>query len=143
MSPRKIAVFFYGSYINRAVLAEVGLAPDRLQVARLDGFELRIRLLANLIPAAAGTVYGVLVEATHAELDRLYAHARDVLGGDYLPEAVLVEAAGGAFQPALCYVAPSLESGPAVADYVDRILKPARELGFPEWYLERIQSFRP
>ena len=139
----EVAVFFYGSYINRRVLGEVDLVPDRFEVARLPGFDISIRPLANLVPSDERTVYGVLAAATHAELDRLYAHARDVLGGTYLPHPVVAYSSSGSLEPCLCYVAPELEPAPASADYVARILEPARSLGFPSWYLRRLESFLP
>ena len=39
-------------------------------------------------------------------------------------------------------IAPEMDPRPATSDYVDRILAPARERGFPDWYLARILSFR-
>jgi hypothetical protein len=138
----KVWVFFYGSYMNFDVLREVQLSPDRWEVARLSGFDVRIAPRANLIRSPSASVYGLLATATHDELTRLYAHARDVLGETYLPEAVLAEALdGGHLRPALCYIAPAMASAPAAPDYVDRILRPARELGFPDWYLDRLASF--
>jgi cation transport regulator ChaC len=142
MSEVEVFVFFYGSYMNRAVLAEVDLAPATWEVASLQGFDIRISPRANLVRADGQMVFGVLATATHAELERLYAHARQVLGEVYLPEAVLVRAAGGRWQPTLCYIAPRMDERPAEAAYVDRILQPARELGFPAWYLTRLESFR-
>jgi hypothetical protein len=141
MSEPQVSVFFYGSYVNRAVLAEVGLAPALWEAASLSGFDIRIAPRANLVRAADEVVFGVLATATHAELQRLYAHAETVLGEVYLPEAVLVHARG-AWRPALCYIAPSMVERPAEAEYVERILKPARELGFPAWYLARLESFK-
>lgn len=138
-----VVAFFYGSYINRAVLREVDLVPERIEVARLSGYDIQIRPLANLVVADRHTVYGILATATHDELDRLYTHARQVLGGDYLPHPVLAQTARGAFEPALCYIAPDLAAAPAEADYVARIVEPAREYGFPSWYLSRLQSFAP
>jgi hypothetical protein len=135
------AVFFYGSYMNRAVLAEVALEPRSWEVATLAGFDLDIRPRANLVRSAGSAVWGILASATHVELDRLYAHASDVLGEIYLPHAVLVEAAGG-FRPALCYICPRMEARPAASDYIDRILAPAREHHFPPEYLEKIERFR-
>lgn len=75
--------------------------------------------------------------------ERIYTHAQDVLGGVYLPRAVLAHTLSGQTEPALCYIAPSLEPAPASPDYVDRILEPARRYGFPPWYLERLESFVP
>jgi hypothetical protein len=66
-----------------------------------------------------------------------------VLGEVYQPEAVLVETLDGQWRPALCYFAPAMEPRPATADYVERIAAPAKAFGFPEWYVQRIEGFRP
>ena len=95
MRERRIWTFFYGSYINLDVLKEVDYIPDEHHVARLPGFDIVIGPLANLVPSDQYTVYGIVATGTHAELDRLYAHAESVLGGRYLPEAVLVQTASG------------------------------------------------
>src|SRR5262245_10097405 len=67
-------------------------------------------------------VYGVLATATQEELGRLYAHARDVLGEVYLPQAVIAERLDGCWQPALCYLAREMEPRSAESDYVGRIV---------------------
>jgi hypothetical protein len=143
MSAPEVWAFFYGSYMNFAVLREVDLVPKRWEVARLGGFDISIRPRANLVRSDRDCVYGIAATATHEELRRLYAHAHDVLGETYLPEAVLVQTLDGKSRPSLCYIAPQMTPLPATVDYVDRILTPARELGFPAWYIERLQSFRP
>lgn len=142
MNERKVKGFFYGSYINPRVLAEVELWPTAFEVARLHGWDIRIRPRANLLPDQSAEVHGLLFDATHAELERLYAHARDVLGEVYLPEAVLAERLDGGSVPALCYICHDMQDAPADNAYVERIAAPAREFGFPDWYLERIESFR-
>jgi AIG2 family protein len=138
---RKVWTFWYGSYMNPAVLAEVNLHPDSFEVARLDGFDIRIEPLANLVRADGSAVYGVLAQATHEELERLYAYARNVLGAVYLPEAVLVQTRDLTWRPALCYIASEMEARPAERAYVERILRPARELGFPAWYVKKLEAF--
>jgi hypothetical protein len=55
---------------------------------------------------------------------------------------VLAETLNGTFRAALCYIDPSQEPAPATGDYVDRIVGPARDFGFPAWYIERLESFR-
>ena len=136
-------VFFYGSYINMDVLREAQYSPARYEVARLVGFDICIRPRANLVRSTQHSVYGILATGTHAELSRLYAHAKDVLGETYLPEAVLAETLEAGWKPALCYVCPAMVPRPATNDYIDRIVTPARKYGFPTWYLERLESFRP
>ena len=111
--------------------------------ARLDGFRLTIRPLANLERDADSTAWGIVARVTHAELARLYRHAKDVLGGDYLPEEVVVRTREGEDLEALCYIAPALADGPADGAYVGRIAGPARELGFPEEYVRHVESFAP
>ncbi len=143
MTDPKVVTFFYGSYMNPAVLRENGVVPDRVEVARLPGFDIEIHPLANLVPSDRHTVYGVLATATHEELARLYDHARDVLGGVYLPHPVLAYTLSGQAEPALCYLAPRLAPGPAAPHYVTRIVGPARDFGFPAWYISRLESFLP
>lgn len=119
------------------------LRPDEVRVASLAGFRLVIAPRANLERFEGGTVYGILTRATHAELDRLYAHAQNVLGQLYLPEAVLVRTLDGAFIPALTYICPAMTPEKAEEAYVRRILDPAREYRFPQAYLESLESWLP
>jgi hypothetical protein len=143
MSQPRVWTFFYGSYINFNVLKEVNCTPEQWAVARLHGYDIRIQPRANLVRSDQHSVYGIIATATHAELDRLYAHAKDVLGELYLPEAVLVETLDGKWQPALCYICPEMEARPAANDYIDRIAGPAKAYGFPDWYIQRLERFRP
>ena len=85
MTEPKIWTFFYGSYINLNVLKEVNYLPEQWVVARLHTFDIRIQPRANLVRSDQHSVYGIIATATHAELERLYAYAKDVLGELYLP----------------------------------------------------------
>jgi aminoglycoside 6'-N-acetyltransferase I len=140
MAETVLWTFFYGSFINLDVLKQAGYVPGRVEVARLHGFDIRIRPLANLVRSERHSVYGILATATHEQLRRLYAQG---WVGTYLPEPVLVETRDGTWRPALCYIAPSSEDRPASDDYIDRIVGPARGHGFPDWYVARLESFRP
>jgi hypothetical protein len=121
----------------------VDLVPTHWEVAKLAGFDIVIAPRANLVRAEPACVYGIAATATHAELARLYAHAKDVLGETYLPEAVLVQTRDNKWRPSLCYVAPAMAPRPAAGDYVDRIVSAAKQHGFPDWYVARIESYRP
>lgn len=143
MAEPTVWTFFYGSFINLEVLEKVNLVPQRYEVAKLNGFDITIQPLANLVPSDRHCVYGIVATATHEELRRLYAYAADDLGGTYFPQPVVVETLDGQWRPALCYIAPTMEPKPAADDYVDRIVKPARAYGFPQWYVDRLETFRP
>ena len=139
----KVWVFFYGSYMNFDVLKEVRLIPEQHEVARLSGFDISIQPRANLVRSDRNSVYGIVATATHAELKRLYEHAQGVLGEVYLPEAVIVETVDGKWRAALCYIAPTMKPSPPERAYVQRIIRPAKEFGFPDWYLKRLENFLP
>lgn len=140
----RVWVFFYGSYINFDVLKEGGLMPGEWEVARLPGFDLRIAPRANLIRSERDTVWGINATATHAELEHLYTvHSKGVLGETYLPEAVVTSTVDGKLRPVMTYISPHMVARPAEAAYVDRIATPARKYGFPQWYVDRIEAFKP
>jgi len=139
----RVWTFFYGSYMNLDVLRDVGLVAERHEAARLDGWDIRIAPRANLVRSDEHVVWGLVATATHRELDQLYAHARDVLGELYLPEAVLVRTAAGDHRPALCYICPEMAPRPAEAAYVERIVAGALALGAPDAYIARLRSFAP
>ncbi|MBI4852805.1 MAG: gamma-glutamylcyclotransferase [Acidobacteria bacterium] len=141
MTQPKVDVFFYGSYMNFNVLKEVDLVLDQWEVARLNGFDIKIEPRANLVYSNQHCVYGIVSRATHQELARLYSHAENVLGEIYLPQAVIVETLDNKHRPALCYICHNMVSRQANKDYVKRIVLPAKEFLFPQWYIERLESF--
>lgn len=131
--------FFYGGLINPEVMARVGWAPSRGELASLPGYELRIAPWVNLLPNPLETAYGLLLESTHADLDRVYGQ----LKATYLPFPVAAHDAHGRVRPALCYLVPEMPPAQADADHVLALLEPAEQLGFPDHYLDRIRSFLP
>ena len=143
MADDRVNVFFYGSCMNVDVLREVDIGKKAFEPSSASGYELTISPLANLRKNELCTAYGILTRLTHPELDRLYqVHARTVVGGNYLPEAVMANRADETAAAALCYLSLDMQAASADADYVDRILKPAQANGFPQWYLDHISSFR-
>ncbi|MFY9227632.1 MAG: gamma-glutamylcyclotransferase family protein [Blastocatellia bacterium] len=141
MTQPKVWVFFYGSYMNLKVLKEVEIIIEHWEVAKLNGFDIKIEPRANVVYSNQYCVYGIVTKATHQELTRLYSHAENILGEIYLPQAVIVETLDNKSQPALCYICPNMVSRPASRDYIDRIVTPAKEFNFPQWYIDRLESF--
>jgi hypothetical protein len=140
MTEPTVWTFFYGSFMNLDVLKQGGYVPERYEVARLSGFDIRIQPLATLVRSDQHCVYGIVASSTHEQLRSLYS--QDWVGA-YLPEAVLVETLDGKWRAAFCYLAPPGDSRPATNDYIDRIVGPARQFGFPAWYITRLERFRP
>jgi hypothetical protein len=139
----KVWVFFYGSNINFDVLEDGGLVPGEWEVARSPGFDIRIAPTANLIRSERDVVWGINATATHAELGGLYRdYVQGKLGQIYLPEAILTCTVDGKVRPAMTYVCHAMIPRPADPAYVERITGPARQFGFPSWYIERLEGFR-
>jgi hypothetical protein len=139
---RAVWVFFYGSFMNRDVLARAGVRPAMPQRARLDGWDIRIRPRATLVPSPRRSVHGVLAKVTHTDITKLYT--KDWFGfGTYLPEAVIVTGARGRRVPAMCYIAWQMKDGTPSSDYLQKIVSTALEFRFPRTYLQRIRSFAP
>jgi len=144
MAARKVQIFFYGSYINLSVLEEAGIKRRAFAPAAVHGFEIQVKPLANLVEGGDGVVYGILANLTHEELDKIYRHATGAMKGHiYEPEAVIVHTRGGKTVPAMVYICHDMETEAPDPAYVDRILKSARDYGFPKWYQERLAGFKP
>ncbi|MDX1402579.1 MAG: gamma-glutamylcyclotransferase family protein [Kiloniellales bacterium] len=143
MPGRSVWTFYYGSNINLEILKRFDYLPEKVEVAKLHGFDITISPLANLVPSDEHLVYGILATGTHDDLERLYGtYVKGELGATYLPEAVLCETLDGRWIPALCYIAPQMPGAQATDDYIDRIVNPGREYGFPDWYIRKLESFR-
>jgi hypothetical protein len=131
--------FFYGGLINPVLMERLGMQPRRKEIALLPGYDLEISPLMNLVVEPRATAYGLLMELSHDELASAYGKLKAV----YYPQPVLAYDLEGRARPALCYLLPDQEPGPAEADYVTNLLEPAKANGFPDWYLDKIRSFLP
>jgi hypothetical protein len=136
MSPRHTPVFFYGLFMDPDLLRARGLAPANVRAARVPDMGLRIGRRAALVAQPGEVVHGFLMDLTHPEIDRLYAHPGVAA---YRPEAVVAEAADGAVA-ALCYNLPEApapgETDPA---YAASLRELAARLGLPAGYVDRIR----
>ena len=142
MAPLTTDVFFYGLFMDTAVLETKGVRSTQSRLAVVRGWALRIGQRATLIPAADEAVHGVLMALTLSDVDRLYAEASVQM---YRPVALLVEPAGrvageATVVAALAYVLPE---PPAPADrnpeYATKLRALAERLGLPDEYSRSIR----
>lgn len=136
---KRIAAFFYGSFIRREVMALGGFNPTSIEVVKLSGYDITFDPHANIFRSDQHAVCGILVHPSHEELHKLYA--RDGVG-IFLPEAVIVETSNTQLLPAMCYMPPVRGTEPPDTKYVERIIEAAQQHGFPTWYVNRLESFR-
>jgi Gamma-glutamyl cyclotransferase, AIG2-like len=136
MEPRRITVFFYGLFMDVELLRASGARPVQVRSACVPGFALRLGRRATLIPNAETSVYGIVMELSHAEIEKLYS---DVSLSAYRPEAVLAQLADGSYISVLCFnliVPPSPEE--VNSEYAVKLRELARRLKLPLGYVESI-----
>lgn len=134
---RRIEVFFYGLFMDDALLRERGVNPGNRRMAFVENFSLVIGDRATLIPRAGGIVYGVLFSLTHSDVDALYAEASVSV---YRPEAVSAQLEDGSIIPALCFNLPEPPSKEERnRQYATKLRELAERLGLPARYVSSIQ----
>ena len=133
-------VFFYGLFMDKALLEAKGIRVPETRRGIVRGWALRIGERATLVPEPGRSVHGVLMSLPLVDLERLYAEASLQL---YRPVAVLVglEAAPEATEavPALAYVLP-VAPGPEERnpEYAAKLRSLAERLGLPGEYVASI-----
>jgi Gamma-glutamyl cyclotransferase, AIG2-like len=133
---RRIDIFFYGLFMDDALLREKGINPKDRRMAFVENFCLVIGARATLVPCAKGTVHGVLFSLTHSEVDALYGEASVSV---YRPEAVSAQLDDGNVIPALCFnlpMPPSREE--RNPQYVSKLREVASRIGLPPSYVSSI-----
>lgn len=143
MAEKRVRIFFYGTFMTRAVLAEHRIDAPEVVPAKLSGYELSIRPRVNLAKVESSNVYGSIAALTPTEISRLYQELETQFGLKYFPEPVIAESLDGAFSPVLCYIAPHMDDGEPAPEYVKQLAACVRELGLPEWYALHVESFAP
>ena len=133
----RVEVFFYGLFMDEALLREKGLRPLRRRVACVENFRLVIGERATLVPREGSEAHGVLFSLTPGEVDALYSEASV---SAYRPEAVCAQLPDGTFVPALCF---NLPAPPAAEEhnplYASKLRQLAARLGLPADYVASIK----
>ena len=121
---RRVAVFFYGLFMDVDLLRAKGVEPANVRKASVRGYALRIGNRATLLPRDGEITHGMLMELTHAEIDKLYA---DPSVNMYRAEAVIADGVA-----ALCF---NLIDEPRADEYNDayaqKLSELKRRLGLP------------
>lgn len=133
---RPIDVFFYGLFMDEALLRDKGLHPTKRRLAALENFQLVITQRATLVPSRDQVVHGVVFSLTHEEIAKLYA---DTSVSMYRPEAVLAQLPEGKSVPCLCFNIPTVNvTDERNADYAAKLRALATRLNLPASYVQTI-----
>ena len=130
-------VFFYGLFMDEALLAEKGVTPAFAAVGHVAGFALRIGERATLLRSPGARAYGVVMTVSREEAQVLYSEPSVA---DYVPATVTVELLNGEKVAATCYNLPGDKVTGTNQAYAEALWALARRLGLPEHYLEEIRQ---
>lgn len=134
---RRIDVFFYGLFMDEALLREKGVNPSNRRTAFVENFALVIGARATLVPRTGRRAHGVVFSLAHGELDALYSDASVSV---YRPEAVSAHLADGGVIPALCFNLPAPPpEGERNPQYVSKLRELAGRIGLPKSYVSSIR----
>lgn len=133
-------VFFYGLFMDTAILSKQGITPSNPRKGYLNDYALKIGARASLVPSKHEKAYGILMTVDPEAVKRLYAEASV---SDYIPEAVNVISETNEIIPAICYNLPLESLSGTNEAYASALYALARQQGFPEDYLVKIKEFIP
>jgi len=137
MNSKEVRVFFYGLFMDEALLASKGASVSIATVGYVDGYGLRIGRRATLLPDRASRAHGVLMTLREADVRALYS---DESVADYVSEPVSVVLPDGTVEAAICYNLPEDKLEGANPEYANALLKLATKLGLPDDYLGKIRE---
>jgi hypothetical protein len=137
MNAEVVPVFFYGLFMDEALLASKGVRPSKATVGYVNGYGLRIGRRATLVPDDGNRAFGVLMTLRADDLGALYS-ADSV--ADYVAESVSVVLPDGTLESAVCYNLPECKLEGANPEYANALLLLAGNLGLPDGYLQQIRD---
>jgi hypothetical protein len=122
-----LSVFFYGLFMDAAVLRSHGVAPSEAGIAFVADHAVRLGAKAMLLPAPGQRAWGLLYALTRAELDALYANVPG-----YREVACTAHRLNGAVTPAVSMVHthPPIDSAEDLA-YAAKWKVLVQRLGLP------------
>jgi hypothetical protein len=131
-----VDAFFYGLFMDEAVLIEADVVPRKPRKAVVSGYRLHLGERATMVPEFGSQVFGMLFAITHAELHRLYSGPGLQA---YRPQPVLAQLLDGSACAASAYnlVTPPEQTQPNRA-YAEKLRSALTRLGFPDGYVNSI-----
>ena len=132
------SVFFYGLFMDEELLISKGFHPSNKRLAFAKGYGLRIGEKATLVKSASESSYGIVMDLSENEIERLYS-APGV--SDYLPEQTEVTDKAGNSYKVLCYILPVSRLSGSNKEYAKSLSVVAQKMGLPQTYIEQIMTW--
>ena len=131
-------VFFYGLFMDEALLREKGMSPSKPLLAFVDGFGLRIGERATLIKSDDERAYGLIMSLSDQELSILYG---DESVADYIPENITAITENKELVNVISYNLPLEKLSGQNMQYAESLAIVAKKVGLPAEYISEIQHW--
>jgi hypothetical protein len=133
----RVEVFFYGLFMDEALLREKGLSPENCRAASVDDFQLVTGERATLVRREGARAHGVVYTLTRGEVEALYSEESV---SAYRSEVVTASLADGRVEQVVCFNLPAPPSGEARNPlYASKLRALAERLGLPADYVSSIR----
>ncbi len=135
----KITAFFYGWFMDPALLKDKGLSPSDAIVAKLPSYKFILGQRASMIACSGEETWGTLIELSQQELDQLYSEPSVK---DYAPIDVICEDTKGQQIRAKTYILPDdyKIDPPKNSNYARTLYDICRKLELPKKYMTTLTS---
>jgi hypothetical protein len=133
----RVEVFFYGLFMDEALLRAKGLNPENQRLAYVEDFQLLIGERATLVRREGARSHGVVYTLTRGEVEALYS---DESVSAYRPEVVTARLNDGREARAVCFNLPAPPSAEERNPlYASKLRELAERLGLPAEYVSTIR----
>ena len=133
-------VFFYGLFMDPALLADQDLHAVVIGPAVLHGYRIHIGARATLLPSPSSRVLGVVMELSEPDVRALYSEPT-VRAYRREPVCVTLLASGRVLE-AQCYnLPPDSDLAGTNPDYAEKLARLAEALGLEAGYVREIAAF--
>lgn len=135
----KITAFFYGWFMDPALLKAKGLSPSDPVAAKLPNYKFILGRRASMITCSGEETWGTLMELTQQELDQLYSESSV---RDYVAVDVMCEDKSGRKIQAKTYILPSdyKIDQPENSNYLQTLCDICQKLELPKKYVTTLIS---
>ncbi len=130
--------FFYGLFMDEALLRSKGFNPSCIETGVVEGFGLRIGERATLVESEGERAYGVIMFMSHKELEALYSEESV---SDYVPENLTVTTSNNKKIIAITYNLPLEKLTGQNREYACSLAKLAKNVGLPSEYIKEIEKW--
>ena|SRR5215213_5457908 len=133
----RVEVFFYGLFMDEALLRGKGLNPLNRRAASVEDFQLVIGERATLVRREGARAHGFVYTLTRGEVESLYSEESV---SAYRPEVLTARLADGSVQEVACFNLPAPPpGGESNPPYASKLRQLAERLGLPADYVSSIR----